>query len=122
MQSTLLVWACVNGAIFGGIGLLIVTEYIFASIGARSAREATRTIIVLLVLFLIAWLMAGNVWVFDRENGGSGVVPDACKSGFLGNRNLYHFVYGIVIIEDILFPLLFLYLLARTCLNKTFSG
>jgi hypothetical protein len=33
-----------------------------------------------------------------------GVVPDACKSGNMGNRNLYHFCLVIIIIMDITIP------------------
>ena len=122
VQSTVMVWAGVNGAIFGGIGLLLVIEYTFASCGARAGRDITRTGLAFLCVFSIAWLIAGNVWIFDRENGGSGVVVDSCANGNLGNRNLYHFCYVIIIIQDVLYPLIWLYILARTCLNKTFSG
>jgi len=121
-QSTLTVWCAVNGAIFAGFGLLLIFEYIFASCGARAARDGLRIAMGLLVVFAFAWLIAGNVWVFDKENNGGGVVIDLCKNGNLGNRNLYTFVYVIIIIEDILFPIIFAYTTARTCLQKTFSG
>jgi hypothetical protein len=34
-----------------------------------------------------------------------GVIPKACKDGNLGNRNLYHFCYVIIIMLDISVPL-----------------
>jgi hypothetical protein len=43
-----------------------------------------------------------------------GVVPTACKDGNMGNRNLFHFCYVIIIFLDIAVPLALLALAAYT--------
>ncbi len=43
-----------------------------------------------------------------------GVVPDDCKHGNNGNRNLYHFCYVIIILLDIALPLALLVIAALT--------
>ncbi len=61
------------------------------------------------------------------EGGGLGVVPDACKEGNMGNRNLYHFCLAILIFLDIMVPLTLLAIAALTIkdkrlFNKTLGG
>jgi hypothetical protein len=39
------------------------------------------------------------------DESAMGVIPSDCKQGNMGNRNLYHFCYVIIVILDIAFPL-----------------
>ena len=115
-------WCELNGAIVAGLGLLLIFEWTFNSCNARTARDGCRFAAGALVVFSWAWLIAGNVWIFDAESTGSCVVISACRNGGLGNRNVYTFAYVIIIIEDILWPVIFAYVTLRTCLQKTFTG
>ena len=115
-------WCELNGAFVAGLGLLLIFEWTFNSCNARTARDGCCFAAGALVVFSWAWLIAGNVWLFDAESTGSGVVISACKNGGLGNRNVYTFAYVIIIIEDILWLVIFAYVTARTCLQKTFTG
>jgi len=55
-------------------------------------------------MFTLAWMIAGNVWVIGDLNN-LGKIPDDCKNGLMGNRNLYHFCLSILVIMDVLIPI-----------------
>ena len=64
---------------------------------------------------------------FDRILGSAstgsrlGVVPDDCKNGAMGNRNLYHFCLAILIFLDITVPLALLAVAIKSQLNNTLT-
>ncbi len=61
--------------------------------------------------------------IIGDETTGSklGVVPQPCKDGDMGNRNLYHFCLAIIIFLDITVPLALLAAAAKSGLRSTLS-
>jgi hypothetical protein len=61
--------------------------------------------------------------IIGDETKGSklGVVPQDCKEGRMGNRNLYHFCLAILIFMDISVPLALIAVLLRSSLTSTLS-
>ncbi len=49
------------------------------------------------------------------------MVPQDCKDGINGNRNLYHFCLAILIFMDITVPLALLAVIARSSLTTTLA-
>mmetsp|Transcript_64779 Transcript_64779/g.173829 ORF Transcript_64779/g.173829 Transcript_64779/m.173829 type:complete len:249 (-) Transcript_64779:401-1147(-) len=93
-----------QGSAFFFCGFLWVLEYLAAAMRAIALRDRIRTILLLTVMFTLAWMIAGNVWVIGDLNN-LGKIPDDCKNGLMGNRNLYHFCLSILVIMDVLIPI-----------------
>jgi hypothetical protein len=62
LQSKVAVWALLQGATFFFLGLLCVIENLAASRKLITLRDQLRTLLLLTALFLVAWMIAGNVW------------------------------------------------------------
>ncbi len=62
LQSTVVVWAVLMGALWLTLGLLFLFEYLAAYLRLFALRDRLRTLLLLGGLFGIAWLIAGNVW------------------------------------------------------------
>mmetsp|Transcript_29746 Transcript_29746/g.78495 ORF Transcript_29746/g.78495 Transcript_29746/m.78495 type:complete len:593 (-) Transcript_29746:262-2040(-) len=120
-HPTAAVWALLQGSTIIFIGFLWILENLAASMGARAFRDQVRTLILLSGLFGFCWLIQGNIWILGDEKGHSslGVIPQDCKDGNMGNRNLYHFCEAMIIFLDIVVPLGALAVAVRTGLNKT---
>ena len=56
------------------------------------------------------------------DESGLGVIPQACKDGNMGNRNLYHFCLAMLIFLDIMVPLTLLAILFLTLNTKDKIG
>jgi len=128
-HSKVAVWALLQGSTFVFLGFLCTLEYLAASRKMVALRDQLRTLVLLTALFFIAWMIAGNVWIIGDETSGFGVVPQACKDGNMGNRNLYHFCLAILIFLDITVPLTLLAILGlsynskdKTFFNKTLGS
>jgi hypothetical protein len=67
------------------------------------------------------WTFLSEHRIIGDEYGGSnlGVIPKDCKSGLMGNRNLYHFCLAMLIFLDIIVPLALLAVAVKTALGKT---
>jgi len=122
-HSAVAVWALLQGATFLLFGLLWVLENRAAVNKAFALRDQLRTLLLLTALFGIAWMIAGNVWIIGDETTGSklGVIPQECKDGNMGNRNLYHFCLAILIFMDIAVPLALLAVVLRSSLTSTLA-
>jgi len=122
-HSAVAVWALLQGATFLLFGFLWVLENRAAVNKAFALRDQLRTLLLLTTLFGIAWMIAGNVWIIGDETTGSklGVVPQDCKDGNMGNRNLYHFCLAILIFMDITVPLALVAVIVRSSLTSTLS-
>ncbi len=61
--------------------------------------------------------------IIGDETTGSklGVIPQDCKDGKMGNRNLYHFCLAMIIFLDITVPLALLAVAAKSRLGTTLS-
>jgi len=128
-HSKVAVWALLQGSTFVFLGFLCSLEYLAASRKMVALRDQLRTLVLLTALFFVAWMIAGNIWIIGDEATGLGVVPQACKDGNMGNRNLYHFCLAILIFLDITVPLTLLAIIGLTynskdksMLNKTLGG
>ena len=137
-QSKVAVWALLQGSTFFFLGLVCFLENLAATRKLIALRDQLRTLLLLTVLFFIAWMIAGNAWwvcflimisvkffkLYDLairiigEESGFGVVPDDCKNGNMGNRNLYHFCLAILIFLDISVPITVLAILFATTNSK----
>ena len=67
-------------------------------------------------------VIGGTAEKYDGIVSLRGMIPDDCKYGNMGDRNFYLFLLAMVIILDVLIPITAAYVIARTFLNKTFSG
>ena len=59
---------------------------------------------------------------FNGITSMRGMIPDDCKNGNMGDRSFYQFLLAMIIILDVLIPIGGAYVIARTFLNRTFSG
>ena len=59
---------------------------------------------------------------FNGITSMRGMIPDDCKNGGMGDRGFYHFLLAMIIILDVLIPICGAYVIARTFLNRTFTG
>lgn len=64
----------------------------------------------------------GHRIIGDETTGSKlGVIPQECKDGNMGNRNLYHFCLAVLIFMDITVPLALLAVMIRSSLTRTLS-
>ena len=91
----------------GAVGVLLIAIHIFATISTLCVTKfkyfficIVAALALIIILFLFAWFIAGNVWVFSATKQVQFV--DQTKSNSYCNRTLFHFSFWLIIVQYIM--------------------